>query len=51
MCVCGLVQFFEQFDDDEVGALDNAELEGFINPDSERLKEVLNDYFRQKAQE
>jgi len=41
-------KFFEQFDEDEIGALDNAELEGFINPDSERLKEVLKDYFKQK---
>ncbi|XP_063054401.1 protein LTV1 homolog [Engraulis encrasicolus] len=44
-------KFFEQFDDDEIGALDNAELEGFINPDSERLKEVLKDYFKQKEQD
>lgn len=44
-------KFFEQFDDDEIGALDNTELEGFINPDSTRLQEVLNDYFKQKEQE
>lgn len=44
-------KFYEQFDDDEIGALDNAELEGFINPDSERLQEVLKDYFKQKEQD
>ncbi|XP_062400207.1 protein LTV1 homolog [Sardina pilchardus] len=44
-------KFFEQFDDDEIGALDNAELEGFINPDSVRLQEVLNDYFKQREQD
>ncbi|XP_062244318.1 protein LTV1 homolog [Platichthys flesus] len=41
-------KFYEQFDDDEIGALDNAELEGFINPDSARLEEVIKDYFKQK---
>ncbi|XP_029385157.1 LOW QUALITY PROTEIN: protein LTV1 homolog [Echeneis naucrates] len=44
-------KFYEQFDDDEIGALDNAELEGFIQPDSARLEEVLKDYFKQKEQE
>lgn len=44
-------KFFEQFDDDEIGALDNTELEGFIEPDSARLQEVINDYFRQKEKE
>ncbi|XP_068963576.1 protein LTV1 homolog [Petaurus breviceps papuanus] len=42
-------KFFEQFDDDEIGALDNAELEGFIHADSIRLQEVLNDYYKEKA--
>ncbi|KAH0622356.1 hypothetical protein JD844_024593 [Phrynosoma platyrhinos] len=42
-------KFFEQFDDDEIGALDNAELEGFIQNDSIRLQEILNDYYREKA--
>uniref|UniRef100_A0A4W5RLA8 Protein LTV1 homolog n=1 Tax=Hucho hucho TaxID=62062 RepID=A0A4W5RLA8_9TELE len=41
-------KFFEQFDDDEIGALDNAELEGHIEPDSARLEEVIKDYFKQK---
>lgn len=44
-------KFYEQFDDDEIGALDNAELEGFIEPDSARLEEVIKDYFRQKERE
>uniref|UniRef100_A0A3B4XT47 Protein LTV1 homolog n=1 Tax=Seriola lalandi dorsalis TaxID=1841481 RepID=A0A3B4XT47_SERLL len=41
-------KFYEQFDDDEIGALDNAELEGYIEPDSARLEEVIKDYFKQK---
>ncbi|XP_060905124.1 protein LTV1 homolog [Labrus mixtus] len=44
-------KFFEQFDDDEIGALDNAELEGFIEPDSARLEEIIKDYFIQKEKE
>ncbi|XP_077207003.1 protein LTV1 homolog [Paroedura picta] len=44
-------KFFEQFDDDEIGALDNAELEGFIQSDSTRLQEVLNDYYKEKAKD
>ncbi|XP_029012829.1 protein LTV1 homolog [Betta splendens] len=44
-------KFYEQFDDDEIGALDNAELEGFIEPDSARLEEVVRDYFKQKEKE
>lgn len=45
------LQFYEQFDDDEIGALDNAELEGSIQPDSARLEEVIKDYFVQKHKE
>ncbi|XP_010887540.1 protein LTV1 homolog isoform X2 [Esox lucius] len=41
-------KFYEQFDEDEIGALDNAELEGHIEPDSARLEEVIKDYFKQK---
>lgn len=44
-------KFYEQFDDDEIGALDNAELEGFIEPDSARLEEIIKDYFVQKGKE
>ncbi|GAA6229047.1 protein LTV1 homolog [Lates japonicus] len=44
-------KFYEQFDDDEIGALDNAELEGYIEPDSARLEEVIKDYFKQKEKE
>ncbi|KAK7165729.1 hypothetical protein R3I93_005720 [Phoxinus phoxinus] len=44
-------KFFEQFDDDEIGALDNAELEGYIEPDSNRLEEIIKDYFIQKEKE
>ncbi|KAK7930627.1 hypothetical protein WMY93_007022 [Mugilogobius chulae] len=44
-------KFYEQFDDDEIGALDNAELEGYIEPDSSRLEEVIQDYYREKHKE
>ncbi|XP_038131271.1 protein LTV1 homolog [Cyprinodon tularosa] len=44
-------KFYEQFDDDEIGALDNAELEGFIGPDSGRLEEVIRDYFKEKQKD
>ncbi|KAM3930808.1 protein LTV1 homolog isoform 2-T2 [Leptodactylus fuscus] len=44
-------KFYEQFDDDEIGALDNAELEGFIHADSNRLQDVVDDYFKEKAKE
>ncbi|KGL82636.1 Protein LTV1, partial [Tinamus guttatus] len=42
-------KFFEQFDEDEIGALDNVELEGYITTDNTRLQEVLNDYYKEKA--
>lgn len=45
------LQFYEQFADDEIGALDNAELEGYIEPDSARLEEIIKDYFIQKEKE
>nr|XP_033794860.1 protein LTV1 homolog isoform X3 [Geotrypetes seraphini] len=44
-------KFYEQFDDDEIGALDNVELEGFIHPDGMRLKEVIKDFYKQKAKD
>lgn len=56
-CLCSflkvflLLQFYEQFDDDEIGALDNTEVEGFIQPDSSRLDEIIKDYFIQKEKE
>ncbi|KAL1770406.1 LTV1-like [Sigmodon hispidus] len=43
-------KFYEQYDDVEIGALDNAELEGSIPVDSNRLQEVLNDYYKEKAE-
>lgn len=51
LLVCVRLQFYEQFDDDEIGALDNAELEGYIKPDSARLDEIIKDYFIQKEKE
>lgn len=56
-CLCSFLkvflsyQFYEQFDDDEIGALDNTEVEGFIQPDSSRLDEIIKDYFIQKEKE
>ncbi|XP_076999490.1 protein LTV1 homolog isoform X2 [Tamandua tetradactyla] len=43
-------KFYEQYDDDEIGALDSAELEGCIQVDSCRLQEVLEDYYKEKAE-
>ncbi|XP_007947009.1 protein LTV1 homolog [Orycteropus afer afer] len=43
-------KFYEQYDDDEIGALDHAELEGSLQVDSSRLQEVLNDYYKEKAE-
>ncbi|XP_052025319.1 protein LTV1 homolog [Apodemus sylvaticus] len=43
-------KFYEQYDDVEIGALDNADLEGVIQVDSSRLQEVLNDYYKEKAE-
>ncbi|XP_008828034.1 protein LTV1 homolog [Nannospalax galili] len=43
-------KFYEQYDDVEIGALDNVELEGSIQVDSSRLQEVLNDYYKEKAE-
>ncbi|RMC12880.1 hypothetical protein DUI87_10405 [Hirundo rustica rustica] len=42
-------KFYEQFDEDEIGALDNVELEGYISTDNTRLQEVLDDYYKEKA--
>ncbi|XP_043916020.1 protein LTV1 homolog [Protopterus annectens] len=44
-------KFYEQFDEDEIGALDNAELEGYIATDSTRLQYVIQDFYSQKAKE
>ncbi|XP_006834766.1 PREDICTED: protein LTV1 homolog [Chrysochloris asiatica] len=43
-------KFYEQYDDDEIGALDNAELEGSIPIESSRLQDVLSDYYKEKAE-
>lgn len=43
-------KFYEQYDDDEIGALDNAELEGSIQVDGSRLEKILNDYYKEKAE-
>ncbi|XP_069786785.1 protein LTV1 homolog isoform X2 [Narcine bancroftii] len=41
-------KLYEEYDDDEIGALDHHELEGCIQADSERLVEVITDYHNQK---
>ena len=50
LCFLFTFKFYEQYDDDGIGALDNAELEGSIQVDSNRLEEVLNDYYKEKAE-
>lgn len=34
----------EEYDEDEIGALDHEELEGTINPDSERLTALADEF-------
>ncbi|XP_072906514.1 protein LTV1 homolog [Hemitrygon akajei] len=42
-------KLYEEYDDDEIGALDHLELEGCIQVDSERLGVVISDYHSQKS--
>ncbi|KAJ3614208.1 hypothetical protein NHX12_017783 [Muraenolepis orangiensis] len=44
-------KFYEQFDDDAIGALDSTELEGYIDLDSTRMQEIIQEYFKHKAKE
>ncbi|XP_078413616.1 protein LTV1 homolog [Cetorhinus maximus] len=44
-------KLYEEYDDDEIGALDHHELEGPIQVDSTRLDEVVSDYRTQKAKD
>ncbi|XP_078085509.1 protein LTV1 homolog [Mustelus asterias] len=44
-------KLYEEYDDDEIGALDHHELEGCIQVDSTRLDEVISDYQTQKAKD
>ncbi|XP_078261609.1 protein LTV1 homolog [Rhinoraja longicauda] len=44
-------KLYEEYDEDEIGALDHHELEGCIQVDSERLGEVIADYHNQKSKE
>uniref|UniRef100_UPI00398E5347 protein LTV1 homolog n=1 Tax=Pristiophorus japonicus TaxID=55135 RepID=UPI00398E5347 len=44
-------KLYEEYDDDEIGALDHHELEGIIQVDSTRLGEVIADYHTQKARD
>ncbi|XP_041064969.1 protein LTV1 homolog [Carcharodon carcharias] len=44
-------KLYEEYDDDEIGALDHHELEGPIQVDSTRLDEVISDYRTQKAKD
>lgn len=39
-------QMFEQYDDLELGALDGEEIEGCLQPDSEIMKQIVEDYQR-----
>ncbi|XP_072370373.1 protein LTV1 homolog isoform X1 [Scyliorhinus torazame] len=44
-------KLYEEYDEDEIGALDHHELEGCIPVDSTRLNEVISDYHTQKAKD
>lgn len=38
----------EQYDEEEIGALDHEELEGTLNPNSERLVALANEFFESR---
>uniref|UniRef100_V9KLM3 Protein LTV1 homolog n=1 Tax=Callorhinchus milii TaxID=7868 RepID=V9KLM3_CALMI len=44
-------RLFEEYDDDDIGALDHHELEGFIQVSSSRLEEVIAEYYTQKGKD
>lgn len=37
-------QLMEEYDEDEIGSLDHEELEGTMNPDSERLNALAEEF-------
>ena len=42
----------EEYDEDEIGALDHEELEGYIQPDSKRLNALAEEFIEsQQVQE
>lgn len=51
LCFLSLTfKFYEQYDDDEIGALDNAGIGRFHSSRQQSLREVLNDYYKEKAE-
>lgn len=38
----------EQYDEDEIGALDHEELEGTLNPNSEQLAALAEEFFESR---
>ena len=41
-------QLYEQYDDDEIGALDNEDIEGRVDANSELLNNVMEDFEKQQ---
>lgn len=41
----------EQYDEEEIGALDHEELEGTLNPNSERLVALANEFFESRKKQ
>ena len=41
---CALLQLYEQYDDEEIGALDQDEIAGYVPPESEVLQQALQEF-------
>ncbi|XP_067033172.1 protein LTV1 homolog [Acropora muricata] len=44
-------KLMEQYDEEEIGALDHEELEGTLNPNSERLVALANEFFESRKKQ
>ena len=42
--MCVLLQLYEQYDDEEIGALDQDEIAGYVPPESEVLQQALQEF-------
>jgi len=44
LVMCVLLQLYEQYDDEEIGALDQDEIAGYVPPESEVLQQALQEF-------
>jgi len=44
-------KFYEQYDDDAIGALDEEDIEGFLDPNGELMANIIAEYKAKKAKE